>query len=52
MKATLERFVLKHPKVRAPRGQSTLSHPNTKPFAFYTRPFRRGVDGDDGSSES
>ncbi len=32
----LQRAVLKHPKVRTPRQQSTMFHPNTRPYIFYT----------------
>ncbi len=53
LKALLERVIFKHPKVRAPRAQSAVSRPGTKPFAFYTRPFGRGVgDADDDSDSS
>ncbi len=48
-KAALERAVLKHPRLRAPRGQNTLSHPSTKPFIFYTAPHHD--DGSEGEGD-
>ncbi len=45
------RVVLKHPKVRALRAQTTVCVPGTKPYAFYTRAFGRGVVNDSASGE-
>ena len=43
LKALLERVVLEHPKVGAPRAPSAVSVPGTRPYAFYTTSFGRGA---------
>jgi hypothetical protein len=49
----LERVLLKHPKVRAPRVQNYQSFPGTKPFSYYwAQPDEGGHDDTDSDGDA